>query len=865
MARTKMTARMATGPRRPGGGGGGKPQLYSGVGGGKQSRGKQLAMRGLLAHRAVVSRARPADETQSALDTYLDKLASLEYTRSMTTNIVKDMQRRIADLRPLQLTLVVKIIYALEENEPDLERFAKFDEYEVRTLWALFDFMVTNEGKLTQKLWLDLMGLQDRETFRWHAEDRQMFQAITGTQNNSDVYYMDQDELWKWFDRKVNGRKRDPKKAEEALTLSRAAAERKRVKQEAANRKAEADPDAMRAMMETLKGEGRKSRDERISPDERSVFRLWNSYAKQHCVAAGDEAVEKIQYFRREFCDGLTSAELLAQVAKDSCMEFLTPEDYAKLQVERVPGDASVKWPFKHLPQRKGARRDGYFNPGDKDTSLGWACLASWYYDRHEGVIERCWKLYDAFKLAHGDRTVDGDEVPFVKRKAYTDLQLVVDDLDLSVAPRRYEEITIGLHTVALFLGNGQIDGSATMSRFQQASLAPLIDRLPSYPERAVEERYLPVDEFVKAIFSTAPATGGPNWNNGIDPTWSKRESLSYEGTSRRELSKAEHEAEQEFSKWLGGRMGEMDYDLRVAAGLCVSEGEEAGPEWKAAKRLLDALWGFLSIHAWPVYRRWKASGEKARFASVQAHHKRWFRDAHYDEYDRWAYFKWAKSWQSSKDTHAYEHALAEMPDLYTLMKRRHKMAMENDECYEEQLAFERADRNEASYAEQRSRYAETYETDDVARPPGYNVHRPSSGGRSYGAGAYTTLKHDPYCTFGRQRGRSHVPTGYRQAKWRTPAEAPLTAWKAVQHEDECNYCTDDPSLRRFPPPPDPPKRPNDEPAPFKPATQNKKKQKLFRATASRNTRRVPQTRFRTRMTEALLGHRRRAAEALAI
>ena len=308
-----------------------------------------------------------------------------------------------------------------------------------------------------------------------------------------------------------------------------------------------------------------------------------------------------------------------------------------------------------------------------------------------------------------------------------------------------------------------------------------------------------------------------------------------------------------------------MDYPLRLAAGLCLPEDDV--PEWVGARKLLDALWDFLAVHAWPVYRRWRAVGAYVPFASVRAHHKRWFRDAHYDEYDRWAHFKWAKSGGGE----ARVRAQKALPDLYTLMKRRHKLVVEADECREEALAFKafgKTDSEEYEDARANSDYAQTYETDGTTR----NVRRPASGGRSYGAGAYTTLEHDPYCTFGRQRDRVVYPGRFNESAHRTPAEASRTAWRVALYENDCNYCAgDESSLPTFPEPPKPPEpsKRQQQSGDALLLTKSKKKKSgsglPFLATASRRVLQLCRTRFRAQMTEALLGHRRRTAEAPAI
>jgi hypothetical protein len=745
------------------------------------------------------------------------------------------------------------------------------------TLWHLWCFLEETQGDLTHKLWIALMSFQDQENYEWDNYDRAKLHSILPGSHLT--YGIDDDALWQVFNRKRYGEESHESESAEKKRL--AGEERLKREQLATLRRSER-PDEIRREMNESEQEGRKKPRGHASIDDRRAFPEWNKYAMQYCLDDSDDSmgpIEADKHCRREFCDGLTSAQLLAQVTKDRGMEFQTPEAYAEMQVERAPGITKVNVAFKYLPERKAPQPDGFFNRGsDADVSLGWACLASWYYDRHEGVVEKCWKAYDAFKRGHGGRTIDEDDNPFVRKKPYEDMQFESDVIELQLAPARYQEIRKGLNVVALFLGNRRGTGTRIMDRFRTAIGFPRTGHvpsnlkkcnrqdLPSYPARTAEERYFPVADFVKAIFKTAPNTGGPNWDSGINPAWTNAEFKAHEGdgASQRKLSLEESQQQRDFVKWLGERKGEMDYDLRMEAGLCLPEDGVSDAAWVGAKRILDALWDFLAVHAWPVYRRWKAKDGVAPFASIQAHHKRWFRDVHYDEYDRWAHRKWAKSGEEGEG----QKAQAELPDLYTLMKRRHKLAIEADECREEMYAFEdfMSETRVGTYAQWRANgYANEYETVNGVQ----NVHRPSSGGRSYGAGAYTALKHDPYCTFGRQRGFSIPRKDFDVLRWRTPAEEPRTEWPTTEAGSECNYCADDASTLTFPPPRKPPPSKRKGPAKASPKPTVKPRTdvngKGFFGASLWNARRLCRTRFRARMTEALLGHRLRMAKAPAI
>ena len=897
MARTKQTARRSMGGKAPS-----KTLLQSRQGAAAASRGKQLAWRQQQAASKAFAEARTRKPTVSpwkqrgVLNAFLSKCVADAQRRvePMQRALVEDMKRRLAMMAQsqMQLEMVRFIIQTLNRDaktDDEDKEFFLLERYDTITQWVLYCFLIEQGGRLTRAQWVELMDMQNKDEYDWDTYDRGMFIGLYGRGETDD-------DRWDWFVARRDG---VPKGESMSAQRQRESEERRRARQEMAELKEAEKRTAILREMDARERAARKRVQSKIPLRKVANIKDWNKYAMQYCLETDIDTIEADRDCRREFCDGLSSAELLGQVSKDHGMEFRTPKAYAELQLERVPGKDNVPEPFKHLPKREDPHPDGAFTHGpDADVSLGWACLASWYYDRHEGVIERCWKAYGAFKRVHGDRTIDEGDVPFVQDEPYRGMQFESDVIELDLAPARYQEILKGLNVVALFLGN-RWDKDDIMDRFQRASKSAPVGRvpnsqknckrrngLPSYFARDAEARYFPVDEFVEVIFKTAPTTGGPNWDNGINPAWTRKEFEAHEGrgASWRKLSEEESQQQRYFVRWLGARKGEMDYTLRLAAGLCLpridTEGAEAEADWEGAKKLLDALWDFLAVHAWPVHRRWMDKRKRVPFASIRAHHKRWFRDVHYDEYDRWAYLKWAKSGQEAGTRK--QKVQEALPDLYTLMKRRHKLAIEADECREEAHAFAVFTSTQSTqvlygptaYAEWRANgYAKMYETDGEAQ----NVRRPSSGGRSYGAGAYTALKHDPYCTFGRQRGRSHVPVGYNEPKHRTPAEAPRTEWPTVRSEDDCNFCADDASMLTFPEPPkppDPPKR-QQRGEPLRPTKPKKSKNDaddddddddfLFDAPAERSALRLCRTRFRVRMTKALLGHRRRTAEAPAI
>ena len=680
--------------------------------------------------------------------------------------------------------------------------------------------------------------------------------------------------------------------------------------------------------LEDARAEDVKKKLEEVSS---KLLPTWNKYAKQYCNKSDVEPLTEGTHCRREFCNGLSSNELLENLKSDENMEFKTPADYAALQRKRDPnGVASpnLQWPHEHIPPRLAAQPDDVFDRGAKDCSVGWASLASWYYPRHEGIINKAWQAYEQYKLDHSGRPILVDDQrrvhPFVRTKTYKHLQARSDELALDLAPQRYASIREGLDVVALFLGNGTELGIDALVEFGRAiynqpnppntlNLAECHKRNPpqySAParNRTVSPKYMPLKEFILQVFMGFPASGGPNWDNGINPLTPDTVYQKREGKWRprkADLTKAEKALEDEFTAILYSRRGKLDFTLRVMGGLCiptsVKDLETIGRDYPGAKALIDKLWIFLVVHAWPVYRRWRASQE-APFASIEAHHKRWFREVHYDEYDRWAYMKWA---QTGKSPFTRINRKEQLPDLYTLMKRRHKIVMERDECYEEDHAYLRAKKDLDAYLEERKAYALVYESDVVMDRPVANVRRPVSGGRSYGAGAYHALAYDPYCTFGRQRKRPLESGNFVFELWRTPAEQLYSEWALVQdiiNRAECNHCGDDDTARRyrFPGPYRPPGGGGDDDDDGDDKGDSKKGKSFMRKrkkgikpatskrTANKKTdddddgdfytmgffdapitssaaRATPGTRLRRRLTAILLGRHRRAAEPLAI
>jgi len=529
MARTKQTARRSTGgkaPRRPVGQ---KPA----PGAAAASRAKQQEMRQANAAARAFAEAstrtrKPSPWKQTeVIETFvLNCMERTKWDGPMNPAIVADMRRRVmeselSNMQEAMVKMLVEVTDAeLAEDEIDLSNFSQF---KTETLRALFCFLVEKGGELTQAQWVELMSFQDQDSYEWDKDDMEKLSALTSNMPNffptdSDV---DDAERWEVFNRR-RGRLKHESKAARARQESD---ERRRARQEAAELKAAEKASAIRKELDEREQEVRELARRQISNDDRRAFREWNKYAMQYCLDEDIETIAADRDCRREFCDGLTSAQLLAQVSKDRGMEFRTPEAYAQLQVERVPGNPNVPKSFKYLPKRKGPQPDGAFGYGpEADVSLGWASLASWYYDRHEGVIERCWKAYGAFKRAHGGRTADEADVPFVRKGPYIATQLASDGIDLVLAPERYQEILKGLNVVALFLGNRWDKEPSIMARFRTAIGFPRTGRVPNsqkncnvreglpvYPAPDPETRYMPVAEFVKEIFATAPSTGGPN------------------------------------------------------------------------------------------------------------------------------------------------------------------------------------------------------------------------------------------------------------------------------------------------------------------------------------------------------------------
>ena len=428
-------------------------------------------------------------------------------------------------------------------------------------------------------------------------------------------------------------------------------------------------------------------------------------------------------------------------------------------------------------------------------------------------MIQECWEAYDAFKqkaraldLLGKERTIMSTRVgpeaePFVKTDTYRRLQDMSDNLDITRAPERYKSIHDGLRVVALFLGNGQ--GGEAYGRFQAACGADLgvhnQSGVPAYGKAATPaERYVPLKQFLDFVFATRPVEGGgANYNNGINPNWSQAKFEKREGAQavRRDDDGGGYEddearVEREFTAWVATRKAELDLTLRVMGGLAIPwrSGTYTSEEYPVAKALLDRLWEFLIEHAWPVYARHVQLKEGAPFASIETHHPLWFRATHYDEYDRWAHDKWrTTSLYDAATAFSFENRRDAMPDLYTLMKRRHKTVIEADECRERVLTRGRDEADDDTYE------SETWSHNgEVVR----NVHKPRSGGKSYGAGAYRALRYDPYCTFGRQRKRPAGEMPYDPKKTAPlpahlipEAEEAFTDWDALMRAFDQHGC----------------------------------------------------------------------------
>tara|TARA_Y100000389_G_scaffold204411_1_gene256795 strand:- start:1498 stop:3711 length:2214 start_codon:yes stop_codon:yes gene_type:complete len=548
----------------------------------------------------------------------------------------------------------------------------------------------------------------------------------------------------------------------------------------------------------------------------------WNEHARQYSIGTNNKPRNvRDEYCRREFCNGLSSNQLADAVDRDPNMEFKSHDEYREEQAERDPHKTTkpaLKWPNVHLAQRKRQQPDELLNPGRSDRSLGWASLASWYYPRHEGVINECWEQYEGVKRASSKvdrlrkpRTVirtqaEPDPEPYVKTFAYNRLQDISDVLDIRLAPNQYKRIRDGMRVVALFLGNGP--GGDAYDRFWAAcdKKYPVLqlavakcDRpdVPAYPAAATPDgQYVGLKQFLDFVFATRPIDGGgPNYNNGINPNWTEKAFQDREGNraERRDLQNEEGggaAVELAFTEWVATRKRELDLTLRIMGGLAIPwPNESQRKDFPVANALLESLWRFLIEHAWPVYARHVQLKRGAPFAAIEPHHPLWFRATHYDEYDRWAHDKWrVESSYGAVTAFNYDNRRDEMPDLYTLMKRRHKTVVEADECRERVLTRGNDEADDAKYEGERV-------DDTVIR----NIRKPRSGGKSYGAGAYRALRYDPYCTFGRQRQRPFREEPADPQKTQPvpahlipEAEEPFADWDALMSafdNDGCHPC----------------------------------------------------------------------------
>jgi hypothetical protein len=246
-----------------------------------------------------------------------------------------------------------------------------------------------------------------------------------------------------------------------------------------------------------------------------------------------------------------------------------------------------------------------------------------------------------------------------------------------------------------------------------------------------------------------------------MNPTWADAELRNHEGARAsytnyvyvnaddknarfRRLTVEEMQDENAFTEWIEKRREKLETTLRVMG--CLAFPSAADQKAVAlAEKHLDALWQFLIVHAWPVYVRHMRNAKSIPFASVQRFYPLWFRSAHYDEYDRWAHGKWYRFWGVQNGSP--EERASQSPDLYTLMKRRYRRAVEADECYEATTPLPDQDDDQDRLL---------YRTETVlgSGTTIRNVHRPRSGGQSYGGGAFRTLRYDPHYTCGRQRGK---------------------------------------------------------------------------------------------------------------
>jgi len=303
--------------------------------------------------------------------------------------------------------------------------------------------------------------------------------------------------------------------------------------------------------------------------------------------------------------------------------------------------------------------------------------------------------------------------------------------------------------------------------------------------------RYVSLREFLDFVFATRPLEGGgPRYDNGMDPEWNDATLREHEGARAsytdyvfvnaddkaarfRKLTFDEAHAERAFADWIEQRKERLDATLRVMGCLAFPSSEDEKKVGQAQKQL-DALWRFLVVHAWPVYVRHARNAESIPFASVQRFYPLWFRNAHYDEYDRWAHGKWHPV-EGERNGTPKERA-SQSPDLYTLMKRRYRSAVEADECYEVKERLSETEERHDFILFQTAVMEGTGNTVE-------HVHRPRSGGKSYGGGSFRTLQHDPYYTCGRERGMPMIETLPEERI--APAER-FIDWSAVPSNVAC-------------------------------------------------------------------------------
>ena len=648
------------------------------------------------------------------------------------------------------------------------------------------------------------------------------------------------------------------------------------------------------------------------------LVKQWNLYGSPNSESKSSKDLRKDllkDTRRRDFCGGCSADDLATQFSQDVNTEFETPGAYQLAQRLRDPNpetglsnaheyvrERKVPVPYlngagpyapnttmeskgewKHRSKLVAESNEAHpgIYPGITDRSLGWASVASWYYPRHEEIIEECWDMYEQFKDKHGQRTTSETSGPFVNTTEYKNLQEKIDTLDFILAPTYYASVRDGLDVAQLFLGNGK--SGAAFQRFTAASRAgELPNEAPPISKSKTEDcPYLPLKSFIEFVFATAPATGGPNWDNGINPRGNARTQTLREGVKNTtykhftELSKEDYNSENKFTAWVNRRKLELNLDLRIMAGLFIPttlyEVEDSNRTWRGATILIRKLWAFLLNHAWPVYKR-AVANPPLNFASIVPYFPGWFRDVHYDEYDRWAYMKWKNDTTNKNNERdkAAKKMASQSPDIYTLMKRRHKLEMQADECKE---AF----RPETTPP---GDYEATYEQERQGAPAFdiviSNVRKPRSGGRTYGAGAYRAPMYDPYCAFGRQRDYTNMPIGKL-----TDMEEPFTDWqrlKALTLTKECSLCNSRDEFDKMPTPspiapPPPPPRPKRKPNDTRSA-KDKKRARLTVPGFSGKAGFVSQSRrivtlahlegaFREQMTLALTGHLRAPSEAV--